>query len=628
MGYINHSFLIRTALLGGLLSALPLPVFARVSTDDSSGALATMSTQFVSAIPDDATMLLEPPFSLLTSTETLFAPAAIASLNSLGTPSEITSKISVPSILTPISQLPNLPNDDETVEPATIEEEETVEPTTGDTEIDESVESTDDITDETPVDADVFVPTVLDIEEIVPATGQAPSTAEENLLDKDNLPPTELLADPNPLLVPTLETEILLQEGDERTISLEEAIELAYFNNQELQVALLNLEQAEDALAEARAAFSPVVTTSADVTAQESDSTTTAFGTFGDDDINTSLNASVSVNYDLFTSGQRIATVRAAKEQVRLNELEVDRQREELRLDTTSLYYDLQESGEQIRINQAFVDEADRNRRDNVLRQEAGVGTTFDVLRADVQLANAQQDLIQSQADQRIARRNLARLLNLPSTVNINATPVPAPDNWEETYERWELTLEDSVLLAFQGRVELEQQLAQREIGTQQARAALAANGPQISLFANYSWSDLLDDSSDTYNFGAQFNMVLVDGGAARARARQQEANADIAEERFSELVDRVRFEVEQAYFTMRSNEENVRTARTAITQAVRALELANLRLDAGVGTQLDVLTAQSELTQAEGNWVSAALGYSRALASLQRAVSNLRSTL
>ncbi len=610
MGYINHLFLIRIAVLGGVLSFLPLPVFAKVLTDDANSMLTMMSTQVLSAIPDDAEVLLDTSSDVLTDPEPLWSPVAIAreTKSTLDTQLQLSNSILWPSALTHVSQLPNLPPD----------EEESTEPVT------------DSPQNETPANSTIdSEPPALDTGEIVPDTGQAASTAEEDLLDESSLPPTELLADPNPLLVPTLESEIFLQEGDERTISLEEAIELAYFNNQDLQVALLSLEQAEAALTEARAAFSPVMTTSADVTAQETESTTDLFGaTIGEDGIDTSLNAAVSINYDLFTSGQRIATVRAAKEQVRFNQLEVDRQREELRLDTTSLYYDLQESGEQIRINQAFVDEAARNRRDNVLRQEAGVGTTFDVLRADVQLANAQQDLIQSQADQRIARRNLARLLNLPSTVNINATPVPAPNSWEETYERWELTLEDSVLLAFQGRVELEQQLAQREISTQQARAALAANGPQISLFANYSWSDLLDDSSDTYNFGAQFNMVLVDGGAARARARQQEANAEIAEENFSEQLDRVRFEVEQAYFTMRSNEENVRTARTAITQAVRALELANLRLDAGVGTQLDVLTAQSELTQAEGNWVSAALGYSRALASLQRAVSNLRSTL
>ncbi|MEM1238497.1 MAG: TolC family protein [Cyanobacteria bacterium P01_H01_bin.26] len=514
-------------------------------------------------------------------------------------------------VSTQLAQLPDLPEGEATEEPAT-----------------EPADEDEDEGEDTGSDAPSVPPAATDAGEIVPATGQAPSTATEDLLNDDDLPPVGYLADPNPLNVPTLEEEVFLQEGDEQTISIEEAIELAYFNNQDLQVALLELEQAEASLAEARAAFSPVVTTSADLTSQETDSSETVFGTVGDDGVDTSLNASVRVNYDLFTSGQRIANVRAAKEQVRLSELEVDRRREELRLDTTTLYYDLQESGEQIRINRSFLEEAQQNQRDNELRRQAGVGTQFDVLRADVQLANAQQDLIQSQAQQRIARRNLARLLNFPSTLNINATPVPAPDSWEETYERWALTLEDSILLAFQGRAELEQQLAQREISLQQARASRAANGPQFGLFANYSWSDLLDDSSDTYSFGAEFSMVLVDGGAARSRARQQEINADIAEERFSEVLDSVRFEVEEAYFTLRSNEENVRTARTAVTQAARALELANLRLDAGVGTQLDVLTAQSELTEAEGNWVSAALGYNRALASLQRAVSNLSATL
>ncbi|MEA5462195.1 TolC family protein [Leptothoe sp. PORK10 BA2] len=522
--------------------------------------------------------------------------------------------------LNQFTQLPNLPED----EPANNDENSPpqVEDESADGPVDEQVDALPGN------EAPVTLPIDIETGEIVPETGQAPSTAPGDLLDTSDLPPAELLADPNPLTVPTVESEVALPAGDERTITIEEAIELAYFNNQDLQVALLELEQQEAELAEARAAYAPVVTTSADLTAQEENSTQTAFGSVGNDGIDTTLDATVGVSYDLFTSGQRLATVRAAEEQVRLSELEVDRRREALRLETTSLYYDLQESGEQIRINQAFVEEAKRNQRDNSLRQQEGVGTRFDVLRADVQLANAQQAVVQSQADQRIARRNLARLLNLPSTLNINAMPVPAPENWDASYERWELTLEDSILLAFQGRVELEQQLVQREISTQRARAARAANRPQVSLFANYSWSDLLDNSSDTYNFGARFNMILADGGAARSRALQQELNADIAEERFSETLDQVRFEVEEAYFTLRSNEDNVRTASTAINQAAQALELAKLREAAGVGTQLDVLTATSELTQAEGNWVSAALGYNRALASLRRAVSNLRSTL
>lgn len=604
MRYINPSFLIQLAVLGGTVSLLPAAALANVSTDDSGNTEATpVST------PSDVSINLDD----LPSSPDTASPALITSASLPVFSDFVTAETNrLPLELTQLSQLPTLPSDEQPVEDPTSP---VVEPADPESPADDLLEPSDEVDED-------------ETGEIIPDTGLADSTSEADLLDESSLPPTDLLADPNPLNVPTLESEVFIPEGDQQTISLEEAIELAYFNNQDLQVALLELEQAEATLAEARAAFSPVVTSSADVTAQETDSTSTVFGEVGDDGIDTTFNASLGVSYDLFTSGQRTATIRAAEEQVRLNELEVERRREELRLSTTGLYFDLQESGEQIRINQAFVEEARRNQRDNELRRQAGVGTRFDVLRADVQLANAQQDLIQSQAQQRISRRNLARLLNMPPTVNLNATPVTDPEDWEESYERWTLTLEDSILLAFQLRVELEQQLAQREISLQQARAAIAANRPQVSLFANYSWSDLLDDSSDTYNFGAQFSMILADGGAARSRARQQEINADIAEERFSELIDQVRFEVEEAYYTLRSNEENVRTARTAITQAATALDLANLRLDAGVGTQLDVLTAQSELTQAEGNWVSAALGYNRALASLRRAVSNLRSTL
>ena len=431
--------------------------------------------------------------------------------------------------------------------------------------------------------------------------------------------PEELLADPNPLAYPTSVEAVEIDEI--RELTLEAAIELVYANSPDLQTALLELEQAEAGLAEARAAYWPTVTSSADVTTRETDSVTTDFGTSGSDGLDTALNAVVQLDYDLFTSGQRVANLRAAKEQVRFSELEVSRRQEELRLTAATLYYDLQESGEQIRINGAFLDEAQQNLRDNRIRQEEGVGTRFDVLRAEVQFANARQALIQSQSQQRIARRDLARLLNLPPQVGIRSTAV-------ERAEDWTLSLEESIVAALENRVELEQQLRQREIAQQQARAIRAGNRPQVGLFANYSWSDLLDDSSDDYRFGARIDWILTDGGRARSQARQQELAASIAEESFAETVDQVRFQVEESYYTLRANEENIETARVAVNQAREALVLANLRLDAGVGTQLDVLTAQSELTEAEGNLVSALLGYNRALAALQRAVSNLRTTL
>jgi outer membrane protein TolC len=116
----------------------------------------------------------------------------------------------------------------------------------------------------------------------------------------------------------------------------------------------------------------------------------------------------------------------------------------------------------------------------------------------------------------------------------------------------------------------------------------------------------------------------LFDGGAANARADQRQADIEIADRRFEETRATVRFEVEQAYFTLESNRQNIDTARLAVEQAREALRLARLRFEAGVGTQLDVISAQSDLTEAEVNLIDAILGYNRSLAALERAVTNL----
>ncbi len=452
-----------------------------------------------------------------------------------------------------------------------------------------------------------------------PEAGQTEENSELADEVEVNELPDILFADPNPLTVPTDVEEVDIEQNP--VITLEQAVEIAYRNSQSLQAALLTLEQASAAVDEANAARLPTVSAGANITSQENNgSVIPGLGRVGGSTIDTTLSGSVDVAYDILTGGSRAAAIRAAQLQQQVSALAVETQQEQIRLDTTNLYYALQEAGEQIRINQSFLDEAARNLRDSQLRQEVGVGTRFDVLRAEVQFANARQSLIQSQSQQRIARRDISRLLNLPPNAGVETTPVTVA-------ETWPLTLEESIVLAFQNRAELEQQLLQSDISEQQRQIALAAVRPRVSLFANYSLQGQLDSNSsfeDDYSFGARFNMTLFDGGAARASARRQELSGEISEEQFSETLDQVRFDVEQAYFNLESNQENIATSQVAVAQAEEALELANIRLQAGVGTQLEVLTAQSELTQAQVNNVSAILGYNRALAAIERAVSNL----
>ncbi|WP_224408569.1 TolC family protein [Oscillatoria salina] len=339
------------------------------------------------------------------------------------------------------------------------------------------------------------------------------------------------------------------------------------------------------------------------------------------DTTSTSLDARLQLSYNLYTGGRRPAQIKAAEEQVRLNQLEVERVSEQIRFDTTSDYYDLQNADAQVAIAQAAVEEAQQSLADAVLLERAGLGTRFDVLRAEVDLANARQDLTLAISSQLVARRQLVQRLSLAQGVElVAADPI-------EVAGAWDLGLEETILLAYQNRAELQQQLAQREIDEQQRRIELAAIKPQVSLFANYNVLGVLDDEldpGDGFQLGARLQWTLFDGGAARARAEQEKIDKAIAETNFADRRNLVRFEVERAYYNLLANEENIQTATVAVELAEESLRLARLRFQAGVGTQTDVIAAQSELTTARGNLLRAIIDYNTALAALQRAVSNL----
>ncbi|MGG6298249.1 TolC family protein [Leptolyngbya sp. AN02str] len=450
----------------------------------------------------------------------------------------------------------------------------------------------------------------------------------EPITTGDRVPiPEALEPSPNPLNFPTQpsEVEVVVDES----ISLEQAIALAERNNRQLQAARLELDRTSAALAEARAANLPSVTAQGSLDLQEADANTESIT---GDNVTATLGANLTVNYDLFTSGFRSASIRAARGTVRLQELQVEVLSEQLRLDVSTDYYDLQQADEEVRIAQDALAQAEQSLRDAQALEQAGVGTRFDVLQAQVDVANSRQELTQNISRQQIARRQLAQRLGIAQTATLTAAdPITVADDWD-------LTLEESIVLAYRNRAENEQQLVQRDVSEQRRRAAIANLGPQVSVFGRYSIQDVLNssgsgvpdslttslDTRDSYSLGLQVSLNLFDGGASRARARQERINSEIAEVNFAGSLEDVRFQVEQAYLSLTANRDNIETTTLGVEQARESLRLARLRFQAGVGTQSDVLRAQTELTRAEVNQLNAILGYNRSLVALRRSVSNL----
>jgi OMF family outer membrane factor len=124
------------------------------------------------------------------------------------------------------------------------------------------------------------------------------------------------------------------------------------------------------------------------------------------------------------------------------------------------------------------------------------------------------------------------------------------------------------------------------------------------------------------YSVGVQLNMRLYDGGSARAEADQQVLNINQAEVNFASSKEQIRLAVEQAFFSLQENQQNLESSRAAVEQATEGLRLARLRFQAGVGQQTDVTQSEADLTRAQGNFLSATLDYNRQLMNLKRAVS------
>ncbi|PAX51872.1 transporter [Brunnivagina elsteri CCALA 953] len=443
-----------------------------------------------------------------------------------------------------------------------------------------------------------------------------PTTTGEKL-------PSYLNSNPNQLQFPTKPEEVRLQGT--QPITLNQTLEAARRNNKQLQVSLLQLERSRAGLREAQAALLPTLSLDATINRGQSASSQLSNEAAarqginrGVDEPSTSFSSDAQLNYSLYTSGQRQATIRQAEEQVRVSEFTVEQQSEDIRQSVTKQYYNLQQADEQVRISQSAVTNAEASLRDALALEKAGVGTRFDVLRFQVNKANSQQNLTNARSQQQIERRRLVAILSVPQTVNLSAAdPVKIAGLWNQS-------LEQSIIQALQNRPELQQQLAQRNISEQQRRQALSQLGPQINLIASYNLLDQFNDTipvTDGYSVGVRASLNLYDGGASRARAAQASKNVQIAETNFAGQRSQIRFEVEQAYSQLQSNLENVQTANTALEQAREALRLARLRFQAGVGTQTDVIAAENDLTQSEGNRITAILDYNRALADIQRAV-------
>jgi outer membrane protein TolC len=249
----------------------------------------------------------------------------------------------------------------------------------------------------------------------------------------------------------------------------------------------------------------------------------------------------------------------------------------------------------------------------------------FNVLQAEVAAANARPPLINARNQYRIAKNNLCNLLgyNLPRDV-WEDIPLNLTDKLEA--EPYEIKLPMAIEQALARRTEL--QALQRTEGLQRENVINAKAGykPTVQAFAGYIWqsSEFTTDLArefDGWEIGGQLSWNIFDGFATRGRVIQAKAQLAHAT---ADLEDRARIielEVRTDYSRFIEARETLESQQKVQEEAEEALRLAKARTDAGTGTQLDVLNAETQLTQARTTQVQALHDYDVARARFERAI-------
>ncbi len=264
--------------------------------------------------------------------------------------------------------------------------------------------------------------------------------------------------------------------------------------------------------------------------------------------------------------------------------------------------------------------------KDQENRFEAGTVPRFNVLQAEVALANAKPPLIQAENAYRISLYQLVRLLGMDYPTG-HPSEVPFNVVGELTYTPRTIDTDQSIRVAIARNPSLK---AQREnILVQAANVSVQYAGylPTINATAGYEVTNNLASQSlsqtvEDWFFGATGSWAIWDGLATAGRVQQARAQLDQAKINYDNGVRQVILDVQQAISNLQQARETIDSQTASVVQATEALRLAQERLDAGAGTQLDVLNAQVQLLQSQTTVLQARYDYIQATAQYDQALS------
>lgn len=397
-------------------------------------------------------------------------------------------------------------------------------------------------------------------------------------------------------------------------LSVDEAVQIAINEAFAVRTAEIDVEKADLQVKLARGALGLSIGSSA--TYQRLDQSTPQNSFPGFTTQNESKQLQLQVNQAIDISGTSRAALAAARFNREAAEFGVESEINLLKQIVRNKYFIVSQAQALVAVQQAEVVAAEERLAKAKVREREGQIPPFDVLRLETDLKRAQQALFDAERNLELSKQDLNNAMGRPINTEFDVVPIlglPTLESSPEEYiatamaERPELKQGDVIIKSLEKLKETEKR------------------GMKPSLNISAIYTNNLDPGfgqSEHQTVGsAVLSWPLFDNGITKNRVQSAEKDVEKAEVQLEQSKLAVSLEVRSALTRVASAFRSLETARSAEELAAEALRLAQLRYEENVGTLLDVITAQAELTRARGATINAFYTYLDAYAALQKAV-------
>lgn len=324
----------------------------------------------------------------------------------------------------------------------------------------------------------------------------------------------------------------------------------------------------------------------------------------------------ISLAMPVYTGGKIESTISQAKNMVLSSEEAIMQSVQETKLEATNGYYTVLQTRNLLKLAGESVTRLAAHLANVQAQYNAGTVAKVDVLRSQVELANAEQELIKAQKDFDLAKASLNNIVGLPQWTEINLLE-------ELTYLEYQRSLDQCIELALANRPEISISELSMKNAKLSIRAAQADYLPQVSVNAseNFGGEHFPGNDTNKWVVGADLKLNIFDSGVIAGKVREQEGVYYKSQEALRKTTDAVQLEVRGDYLSLKESEKRIYTAKVAVVTAEEDYKISQIRYRAGVGTNIDVLDSQVALTKAQTNYVQALYDYNTAWARLEKSI-------